>query len=86
LGDAFRRYRTTTQWTEGKKPRTPEDWWRAWRQIKPVFGDCDPRTATLEDIDAWRSKIEQKISLREARRCVKIWRALWRVAAALAGH
>jgi hypothetical protein len=74
LGDAFRRYRSTTQWTEQKKPRTREDWWRAWRQIKPVFGDCDPRTVTLEDIDAWRSKIEQKISLREAHRCVKIWR------------
>jgi integrase len=83
LGDAFRRYRSTTQWTEQKKPRTREDWWRAWRQIKPVFGDVDPRSVTLEDIDAWRSKIEQKISLREAHRCVKIWRALWRVAAAL---
>jgi integrase len=83
LGDAFRRYRSTTQWTEDKKPRTREDWWRAWRQIKPVFGDVDPRTVTLEDIDAWKKKIEEKISLREAHRCVKIWRALWKVSAAL---
>jgi integrase len=83
LGEAFRRYRNTTQWTDGKKPRTREDWWRAWKWIKPVFGDCDPRTVTLEGIDAWRGKIEAAVSLREAHRCVKIWRALWRVAAAL---
>jgi hypothetical protein len=83
FGEAFRRYRGTTQWTEDKKPRTREDWWRGWRQIKPVFGDVDPRTVRLEQIDAFRKKIEQKISLREAHRCIKIWRALWRVMAAL---
>jgi integrase len=83
LGEAFGRYRATTAWTQDKAPRTREDWWRTWKWIKPVFGDCDPRTVTLEDIDAWRRKIEQAVSLREAHRCVKIWRAMWRVAAAL---
>jgi integrase len=83
LGEAFRRYRQTDQWKKDKKPRTREDWWRVWRRIKPVFGDCDPRTVTLEDIDAWRAMIEQTVSLREAHRCVKIWRAMWKVAAAL---
>ena len=83
LGEAFRRYRAISQWTDGKKPRTREDWWRVWKWIKPVFGDCDPRTVTLEDIDAWRVKIEAAVSLREAHRCLKIWRAMWRVAAAL---
>ena len=38
LGEAFRRYRRTDEWTE-KAPRTREDWWRAWKRIKPVFGD-----------------------------------------------
>jgi hypothetical protein len=82
LGEAFRRYRRTEEWAR-KAPRTREDWWRAWRRIKPVFGDTDPRTVTLEDLSAWRSAIEETVSLREAHRAMKIWRALWKVGAAL---
>jgi hypothetical protein len=82
LGEAFRRYRRTDEW-KSKEPRTREDWWRVWRRIKPVFGDVDPRSVRFEDISAWRKMIEQKVSLREAHRCVKIWRALWKVSAAL---
>jgi hypothetical protein len=82
LGEAFRRYRRTNEW-ESKAPRTREDWWRGWKQIKPVFGDVDLRTVTLEDISAWRKTIEETVSLREAHRCLKIWRAMWKVAAAL---
>ena len=81
IGDAFRRYRRTKKW-ENKAPRTREDWWRVWRRMKQVFGDCDPRTVTLEDIDAWRSMVEETVSLREAHRCIKIWRAMWGVSAA----
>jgi hypothetical protein len=47
------------------------------------FGDVDPRTVRLEDISGWRTMIEQMVSLREAHRCVKIWRAMWKVSAAL---
>jgi hypothetical protein len=82
LGEAFRRYRRTNEWAS-KALRTREDWWRAWKQIKPVFGDVDLRTVTLEDISAWRKTIEETVSLREAHRCLKIWRAMWKVAAAL---
>jgi hypothetical protein len=82
LGEAFRRYRRTEEWA-AKAPRTREDWWRGWRQIKPVFADVDLRTVTLENISSWRKAIEDSISLREAHRCVKIWRAMWKVAAAL---
>ena len=82
LGEAFRRYRRTDEWKK-KQPRTREDWWRVWRRIKPVFGDCSPRTVTLEDISSWRTAVEETVSLREAHRCIKIWRALWRVAAAM---
>src|SRR5262249_21653965 len=63
--------------------RTREDWWRGWKRIKPIFGDCDPRTVTLGDLSAWRKAIEETVSLREAHRCVKIWRAMWKVSAAL---
>ena len=52
-------------------------------RIRLVFGDCDPRTVSLEDISAWRKMIEETVSLREAHRCIKIWRALWKVSAAL---
>ncbi|WP_027527431.1 tyrosine-type recombinase/integrase [Bradyrhizobium sp. Ec3.3] len=82
LGDAFRRYRRTEEWRR-KAPRTREDWWRGWRRIKPVFGDNDPRTVQLDHISAWRQAIEEDVSLREAHRALKIWRALWKVAAAL---
>jgi hypothetical protein len=82
LGEAFARYRRTNEWSS-KAPRTREDWWRGWKQIKPIFGDVELRTVTLEDISAWRKTIEETISLREAHRCLKIWRAMWKVAAAL---
>jgi hypothetical protein len=82
LGEAFARYRRTDEWSS-KAPRTREDWWRSWKQIKPIFGDCDPRTVRLEDISAWRKAVEEAVSLREAHRCVKIWRALWKVSAAM---
>src|SRR5437764_135702 len=82
LGEAFGRYRRTEEWAR-KAIRTREDWWRAWKRIKPVFGDYDPRTVTLEDISAWRAMINETVSLREAHRAVKIWRALWKVSAAL---
>jgi hypothetical protein len=82
VGDAFRRYRRTEEWKR-KAPRTREDWWRGWKRIKPIFGDVDPRTVRLDDISAWRKMIEDDVSLREAHRSLKIWRALWKVAAAL---
>jgi hypothetical protein len=46
LGEAFYRYRRTEEWKR-KAPRTREDWWRGWKRIKPIFGDCDPRTGRL---------------------------------------
>ena len=73
----------TDEWSR-KAPRTREDWWRGWKRIKPVFGDTDPRTVNLENLSAWRKVIEETVSLREAHRALKIWRALWKVAAALA--
>lgn len=50
---------------------------------RAMFGDVDPRTVTLEKISGWRKKIEGMVSLREAHRCVKIWRAIRKVSAAL---
>jgi hypothetical protein len=82
LGEAFRRYRKTEEWKR-KAPATRDDWWRGWKRTKPIFGDVDPRTVRLDDVSAWRQMIEDQVSLREAHRALKIWRALWKVAAAL---
>jgi hypothetical protein len=82
IGEAFDLYRTTVEW-EQKKPRTREDWERAWRYIKTDFGDCLPSAVTMPLISEWRLAIEEEISLREAHRALKIWRALWKVMVAL---
>ena len=72
----------TPEWT-AKAPRTREEWERAWRHIEPIFGDVRPRIVAPPHISAFRLRVEQKISRREAHRVIKIWRALWRVAAAM---
>lgn len=82
MGDGFRRYRRTHEW-ERKAPRTREDWWRGWRHIKPLFGDVDPKAVDLEDMSELRKLVEERVSLREAHRVIKIWRALWQAVAAL---
>lgn len=82
LAEAFQRYRGTLEWSS-KAPGTREEWERAWVHIGRVFGDVRPRSVTLEHISAFREKVERDVSRREAHRVIKIWRALWRVSAAL---
>jgi hypothetical protein len=82
VGAAFRRYRRSKAWTKGKATRTREDWWRAWRFIKPVFGDVDPGTIEPEHIEDWRQEVLEEYGLDAAHRATKIWRALWKVMAA----
>jgi hypothetical protein len=91
LGQAFARFRATAEWSR-KEPRTREDWERGWKLIKPVFGAYDPKTVTLEAISLWYAGDPEDetikgllgtVGVREAHRAVKIWRALWTVAAAL---
>lgn len=82
IGEAFEVYRGTNEW-EKKAPRTREDWERGWKYIGPVFGRFPPSLVTMPTISEWRQTIEDSISLREAHRALKIWRALWKVMAAL---
>lgn len=82
LGEAFAEYRLTPEWKR-KEASTRDDWWRGWKRIRPIFGDVAPRTITLAQVSVWRQAIEDNISLREAHRALKIFRALWKVAAAL---
>jgi hypothetical protein len=82
LAEAFERYRKTDEWAK-KAPRTREEWERCWRLIEPIFGETPPRRITLEHISQFRSGVARDVSEREAHRCIKVWRALWRVAAAM---
>jgi hypothetical protein len=82
IGEAMQRYRSTHEWA-AKAPRTREDWERGWKYIEPVFARHAPASVTLEVISEWRLAVEQSKSLREAHRAMKIWRALWRVSAAM---
>lgn len=82
LGEAFNRLRRTPEW-ERKAPRTREDWWRGWKRIKPFFGDVAPSTVTIEHVSTWRAQVEETAGRREAHRALKIWRALWKIAAAM---
>jgi hypothetical protein len=87
VGEAFAKFRGTATW-ELKKPGTRADWMRGWEFIAPVFGDVDPRTLDLVQLDRWyggkpkdptQQGLLQLIGVREAHRAMKIWRALWKV-------
>lgn len=82
LGEAFSRYRRTDEW-KTKQPRTREEWDRVWARVDPLFGDVAPSAVTFEHISIVRAAIERDVSRREAHRVIKIWRALWKVAAAM---
>jgi hypothetical protein len=82
LGEAYLRFQGTSAWIE-KKKRTREDWHRAWKHIDPDLGRRDPTRVTLEEIDSWYATLLSTIGVRESHRTIKIWRALWRIAAAM---
>ncbi len=82
IGEAFDIYRQTNEWAK-KALRTREEWERVWRYIKDDFGDAAPGIVTMQIISEWRQGIEDSVSLREAHRALKIWRALWKVMVAL---
>jgi hypothetical protein len=81
VGYAFKRYRRSETW-RAKAPATREDWFRAWRFIKPVFADVDPATLEPEHLEQWRKEVLEAHGLNTAHRVTKIWRALWKVMAA----
>jgi hypothetical protein len=83
LAEAFARYRATAEWTEKKAPRTREEWERCWARIEPIFGNAKPSSVTLDQVSRFREAIARTVSQREAHRIIKVWRALWRIAAAL---
>lgn len=83
LGEAFAKFRTTNAWSQQKKPATRLQWERGWKQIEPIFGDVDPATVSMQDLDGWYAALLAATSVHEAYLAMKIWRALWRVAGTL---
>lgn len=90
LGEAFERFKRTGTF-RAKAKATQDGWERGWRHIEPVFGDVDPSTVGLEDVDLWYSGAPDQgikgmldaIGVSEAYLAMKIWRALWKVAGTL---
>jgi hypothetical protein len=82
IGEAFHRFRRTAEWAK-KAPCTREEWERGWAHLEPLLADVAPGTISLEDMSEVRTAIEARVSWREAHRVIKIWRALWKVAAAM---
>jgi hypothetical protein len=83
VGWAWERYRRTETWAS-KAPRTREEWDYVWiKWIEPVFGDVAPSSIEIEDIEQLRSIVLDNVSLHAAHRLIKVWRALWRVMAAM---
>jgi hypothetical protein len=82
LAEAFARFRRTETWAS-KAPKTRLEWERAWRDIEPIFGDVDPATVVYDHVDAWYADLLQTTRVDRAWRAMKIWRALWGIAAAM---
>jgi hypothetical protein len=83
MEEGFARLRKINRVWGAKSPATQDEWWRAWKWIGPVFADRDPKTIDLEEIAALYETVRDSVSLREAHRVIKIWRALWQGLTAL---
>lgn len=83
IGWAWNRYRRTDAWARKAQATREKDWEWAWRWIGPVFGDVDPRTVEIEHVEALRKIVLEQKGLHTAHRVIKIWRAHWRVMAAM---
>jgi len=82
VGEAFERYRRTEGWTE-RAPGTRREWEYAWGWIEPVFVDVDPNTIELEMMEDLRARVRDQVSPHAAHKVIKVWRALWKVMAAM---
>jgi hypothetical protein len=91
LGEAWERYRRTQAWND-KAPGTRREWEYAWGWIEShrvvegsdlTFVDVDPNTIELEMIEALRTRVRDAVSEHAAHKIIKVWRALWKVMAAM---
>ena len=82
VGEAWARYRRTQAWAE-KAPGTRREWEYAWSWIETDFCEVDPGTIELEMMESLRARVREQVSDHAAHKVIKIWRALWKVMAAM---
>jgi hypothetical protein len=82
IGEAMDRYRRTKAWAD-KSEGTRREWSYVWtRWLEPRFADIDPATLEVEHLeDLHRDALA--LSEHAAHKVIKVWRALWRVMAAM---
>lgn len=83
VGWAWQRYRRTDAWRAKSKATRDKDWDWSWQFIEPLFGDFSPAAIQIEHIEALRGGVLKDKGLHTAHRTIKVWRAFWRVMAAM---
>jgi hypothetical protein len=83
VGHAFERYMRTVEW-EKKAAKTRREWQDTFTKwIGPALGNVAPSTIEFEMLSELRQLAYDAVSLHQAHRVIKIWRALWNVMAAM---
>lgn len=77
LGAYFQLYKAKAKAWRKKKPRTKEDYERAWKHIGPVLGHKVLTRIGVTDIEDFHSDLEETLSPSELYRVMKILRALF---------
>src|SRR6478672_2968229 len=81
VGEAWERYRRTEGWAT-KASGTRREWEYAWRFFE-IFLDVDPNTIELEMLEDLRARVRDEVSPHAAHKVIKVWRAFWKVMAAM---
>lgn len=76
FGAYYERYKRTKAWAR-KKPRTREDYERAWKHLGPEFGDRILTKISAADVEDFAEDLEGKVSPSERYRVMKVLRALF---------
>jgi hypothetical protein len=76
LGAYYDRYRRSKAWAR-KKPRTREDYERAWKHVGPAFGRKILTAIGATDVEDFAELLEAKVSPSERYRTIKVLRALF---------
>lgn len=84
IGEAWQRWICSDEWARMAPSTRNKIWWEAWnKRIEPAFGRWRPDHVTMDDVSAWRAKIEAANGADPAHKALKVWRAFWRVMRAM---
>lgn len=77
LGEYFQTYKAKSKAWRRKKPRTKEDYERAWKHIGPALGRKTLTRIGVTDVEDFYETLEQNLSPSERYRVMKVLRALF---------